>query len=199
MPEKLFHRKNECCGCEACANVCPKGIIEMQADDEGFFYPRITNYQKCIHCHRCEKVCPIKNVSEVSDFQERAVAGYSLSQKEVKASASGGLGTAIAKGFIKNGGIVYGVTYTSDFRGIEYSRARILTELEQFRTSKYAQSRKKDIFLKVKLDLDAGNKVLFVGLPCDTYALQLFLGKKYENLYVCSLICHGPTSVLVHE
>lgn len=199
MPEKLFHKKSECCGCEACANACPKGIIEMQADDEGFFYPRITKPQECMNCHRCEKVCPIKNVSEVSGFRERAVAGYSLSQKEVKSSASGSLGTAIAKGFIKNGGVVYGVAYTNDFRGIEYSRASILTELEQFRTSKYAQSRKKDIFHKVKSDLDAGDKVLFVGLPCDTYALQLFLGKKYENLYVCSLICHGPTSALVHE
>lgn len=199
MPERLFVKKSECCGCEACSNACPKGIIEMKADNEGFFYPKIINPQECINCHLCETVCPIRNASEVINFRERAVAGYSLSQEEIKASASGSLGTAIAKGFILNDGVVYGVAYVNGFRGIEYSRASTLAELEQFRTSKYAQARKKNVFPKVRADLDMGRNVLFVGLPCDTYALQLFLGKKYENLYVCALICHGSTSLMVHE
>ena len=199
MPDQLYQKKNECCGCEACANACPKGIIEMEADAEGFLYPKVTNPNKCINCHRCEKVCPIKNTSEVTDFRERAIAGYSLSQDEIKASASGSLGTAIAKGFISQGGVVYGVAYTEDCLGVEYRYATTIGELEQFRTSKYVQSRKKDVFLRVKSDLDEGKKVLFIGLPCDSYALQLYLCKKYDNLYVCALICHGPTSPLVHK
>lgn len=199
MPEQLFQKKRDCCGCEACANVCPKGIIVMEADDEGFFYPKVTNPDECLNCHRCEKVCPFKNASEVPDFQERAIAGYSLSQDEIKASASGSLGTAIAKGFIKQGGVVYGVAYTANCLGIEYRRAEKEDDLEQFRTSKYAQSRKLDIYQKVREDLRSGIQVLFIGLPCDTYALQLYLGKEYENLYVCALICHGPTSPLVHK
>lgn len=199
MPDQLYQKKSECCGCEACANVCPKGIIEMEADAEGFLYPKVTNPNKCINCHRCEKICPIKNASEVTDFRERAIAGYSLSQDEIKASASGSLGTAIAKGFINQGGVVYGVAYTDDYLGVEYRCATTLDELEQFRTSKYAQSRKKDVFFRVKSDLDEGKKVLFIGLPCDSYALQLYLNKKYDNLYVCALICHGPTSPLVHK
>lgn len=199
MPDQLYQKKNECCGCEACANACPKGIIEMAADAEGFLYPKVTNPDKCINCHRCEKVCPIKNAAEVPGFEERAIAGYSLSQDEIKASASGSLGTAIAKGFINQGGVVYGVAYTDDYLGVEYRRASTLGELEQFRTSKYVQSRKKDVFIRVKSDLDEGKKVLFIGLPCDSYALQLYLNKKYDNLYVCALICHGPTSQLVHK
>ncbi|MBR5349011.1 MAG: Coenzyme F420 hydrogenase/dehydrogenase, beta subunit C-terminal domain [Lachnospiraceae bacterium] len=199
MPEKIYQKKSECCGCETCANACPKGIIVMEADAEGFFYPKVTDPDECINCYRCEKVCPFKNASEVPNFQERAIAGYSLSQDEIKASASGGLGTSIAKGFIKQGGVVFGVTYTDDCLGIEYRRAERAEDLEQFRTSKYAQSRKNDVYQKVRADLDAGKKVLFVGLPCDSYALQLFLGKQYENLYVCTLICHGPTSLLVHQ
>ena len=55
------------------------------------------------------------------------------------------------------------------------------------------------MFLRVQADLDGGKKVLFIGLPCDSYALQLYLNKKYDNLYVCALICHGPTSPLVHK
>ena len=28
--------KKECCGCSACANVCPKQCITMEEDQEGF-------------------------------------------------------------------------------------------------------------------------------------------------------------------
>lgn len=55
----LFENKNECCGCWACANICPKGAISMIADNEGFKYPQIDN-EKCIDCGMCQKVCPIK-------------------------------------------------------------------------------------------------------------------------------------------
>lgn len=199
MPEFLYARKGECCGCEACANACPKGIIEMVADAEGFLYPHISKTDLCIHCHKCEKVCPIKNSSQVPDFHERAIAGYSLSEDEVKMSASGSFATAMAKGFINHGGVVYGVAYTNDFLGIEYRRATLISELDCFRTSKYAQARKNDIFKIVLADLKEGRKVLFIGLPCDTYALQLFLNKEYENLFICALICHGPTSLKVHQ
>lgn len=199
MPNQLFYKKNECCGCEACQNACPKGIIEMAEDPEGFFYPLIIHPELCIKCRRCEKVCPIKNACEVTGFRERAVAGYSKDQNEIRISASGGLGTAIAKGFILQGGIVYGVSYTTDILGAEYHRASTLEDLEQFRTSKYIQSRKNDTFKQVQSDLTTGAKVLFIGLPCDTFALKLFLEKTYENLYVCALICHGPTSSLVHR
>ena len=30
--------KNECCGCFACENICPKECIKMIIDLEGFFY-----------------------------------------------------------------------------------------------------------------------------------------------------------------
>ena len=50
--------KEKCCGCTACASICPKKAIKMVADDEGFLYPKI-DLDKCIDCHLCEKVCPI--------------------------------------------------------------------------------------------------------------------------------------------
>lgn len=33
--------KKDCCGCTACAAVCPKQCIEMESDNEGFCYPRV--------------------------------------------------------------------------------------------------------------------------------------------------------------
>ena len=37
---EIFY-KAKCCGCTACANVCPRGAIKMIEDEEGFKYPYI--------------------------------------------------------------------------------------------------------------------------------------------------------------
>ena len=55
----LYNRKEECCGCTACYAICPKSAITMAEDEEGFKYPQL-NERKCIRCHICLKVCPIK-------------------------------------------------------------------------------------------------------------------------------------------
>lgn len=56
---KLFNEKKECCGCAACANICPKSAITMERDNEGFEFPVIAP-NRCIDCGLCQKVCPIK-------------------------------------------------------------------------------------------------------------------------------------------
>ena len=45
----LLHREN-CCGCAACEQVCPKRCITLKADSEGFWYPKV-NAQICINCN----------------------------------------------------------------------------------------------------------------------------------------------------
>ena len=53
------------CGCSACASICPKHCITMQADYEGFLHPKV-NEADCIDCGLCEKVC-----HELYTFEER--------------------------------------------------------------------------------------------------------------------------------
>lgn len=55
----LFDKKEECCGCSACYCICPTNSIIMEADEEGFLYP-IINYDTCVNCKMCIKVCPFK-------------------------------------------------------------------------------------------------------------------------------------------
>lgn len=59
----LFNKKSECCGCWGCANICPKGAISMQQDNEGFLYPSIDE-KVCINCGLCIKVCPVNTATE---------------------------------------------------------------------------------------------------------------------------------------
>ena len=51
--------KKDCCGCGACSNICPHNCISMNYDEEGFLYPKV-DIEKCIECHLCEKICPLK-------------------------------------------------------------------------------------------------------------------------------------------
>ena len=50
--------KENCCGCEACSAVCPKGAIDMREDGEGFRYPFVRE-EACVRCSLCEQVCPL--------------------------------------------------------------------------------------------------------------------------------------------
>jgi coenzyme F420-reducing hydrogenase beta subunit len=170
----------------------------MQEDEEGFLYPHIVNESECINCKRCLNVCPEKSAGRQPNQPQNSFGGYVNEELAVKGSSSGGFSTAIGKAFGKKGGVVYGVRYSEDCLSIVYDRADCVEAMERFRTSKYAQAYKQDVYTNVKQDLKDGRKVLFVGLPCEVSALYHFV-KDTENLYTISLICHGPTSQKVHR
>ena len=46
-----------CYGCRACMQICTKGAISLQPDEEGFLYPSLDE-SKCIGCGACEERCP---------------------------------------------------------------------------------------------------------------------------------------------
>lgn len=52
----LYKEKEECCGCAACASICPVEAISMKLDEEGFYYP-IIDKEKCVGCKVCLSVC----------------------------------------------------------------------------------------------------------------------------------------------
>lgn len=107
-------RKADCCGSQACAQICPKHYIIMQVDAEGFLYPCIDG-TVCLDCGACEKACPVLHSEpEPMDKKPTAYAAINLDEKIRRESSSGGIFTLLAEQTLDNGGIVYGVAMTTD-------------------------------------------------------------------------------------
>ena len=130
--------KVDCCGCTACANICPKQAITMKPDPEGFLYP-VVNEENCINCGVCDATCPIHNKI---DRTKEKTKGFILRVKDEKIlfeSTSGGGFTALAEYVLKNGGVVYGAGYDDSMRVI-CKKATSNDELKEMRGSKFVQS-----------------------------------------------------------
>ena len=108
---ELYKNKEDCCGCELCAQVCPQSLIQMKADELGFLYPIIEDDTNCINCKKCIKVCPSKNKGRENNEVKESYSFSLPDDDDVRKSASGGLATALGRFFISMGGVVYGVSY----------------------------------------------------------------------------------------
>lgn len=189
---------SNCCGCSVCASKCPKNAISMSYDHEGFLYP-VVDSKMCIECGLCLKVCPIYSEENLSNPYKRTYAGYSLDDEILYNSTSGGFITALSLKVIEMGGLVAGVRYKDDYLKSEYFLAETKEDIAAFAGSKYVQSEKNVIYKQVEENVKQGKYVLFVGCPCDIYAMQRFLGKIYEKFLSCELVCMGVSSYKIAE
>lgn len=185
-------QKEDCCGCEACYQVCPVNCISKETDSEGFYYP-IVDMTSCINCNLCEKVCPIIQQTKL----RKPLYVYASKNKDEiirRNSSSGGIFTLLAEKIIDEGGVVFGVKYNDDWKAIHaYTETKV--GISEFRGSKYIESIIGDSFILVKRFLKQGRKVLFSGTPCQIRGLNLFLrNKKYDKLLTIDFVCHGVPS-----
>lgn len=187
--------KEDCCGCTACANSCPKGAITMQGDSEGFLYP-VIDKNKCTECGICKKVCPVLNkIKNEGTNKEGYIFQYR--DKEVRReSTSGGFFTAIAEYVIKYNGSVYGVSLDENFVA-KHERVTKVEDLWKFRNSKYVQSNPNKTFKQVKEDLNNKLIVLYSGTACQIEGLKNYLQKDYSNLITVDVICRSVPSPLL--
>ena len=188
-------RKEECCGCNACADVCPKNCITFKTDIEGFWYPEV-NKNTCIDCHLCEKACPIISPADkVVRYEEpRVFAAYTKDEEIRTDSTSGGIHSMLALAMYKKNAYVGGAVYNDDHtvsQIIDDNPAR----LPEIRSSKYLQSDSTGVYKEIKKKLREGREVFFCGCPCQVQALYKTLGnKEYDNLTTCDFICRGVNS-----
>lgn len=183
--------KEDCCGCSACAQRCPKQCIKMLEDEEGFLYPKVDE-TKCINCHLCEKVCSVANQAE-SRMPIDSYAAYNMDDGVRKDSSSGGIFTLLAEKVIAEGGVVFGATWNEKWQ-VVHTYTETKEGIAQFRGSKYIQSIIGETYKQAEFFLKSGRKVLYSGTPCQIAGLRLFLRKEYENLLTVDFICHGVPS-----
>lgn len=189
-------KKEKCCGCEACKQICPRKCIEFKYDEEGFMYPKI-NEKDCVDCGLCEKVCPIQNETPHRKPFE-VLAAFNKNESVRKESSSGGIFYLLAKKTIENNGVVFGAKFNKTW-GIEHDFTENVECIQPFMGSKYVQSRIGESFIKVRTFLKQGRLVLFSGTPCQVKALRLFLRKEYKNLLLVEVVCHGVPSPILWQ
>lgn len=189
-------RKENCTGCKACGDICPKGAISFQTDKEGFWYPEV-DPSKCVDCHLCEKVCPELNLKIQKKARTFKPEYYAVVNKDLPVrldSTSGGAFSLLANQVFQAGGYVGGAVYSGDFH-VHHFLTDNPADLERLRSSKYLQSDTAGFFRQVKKLLLDGKKVLVCGSPCQMAALRLYLdGVDTVDLIVCDYVCRGINS-----
>lgn len=184
---KTVCQDNQCTGCMACVNVCPKEAIKIIDNIESFNAG--IDQAKCINCNLCYKVCPnIANCKLQKPIYWKQ--GWAVDEIRRK-SSSGGAASAMIYAFIKDGGYVASCLFEDGKFGFILTNDKI--KAQRFAGSKYVKSNPEKIYQGIKRYLTFGEKVLFIGLPCQSAAVQNFCGKS-DNLYTIDLICHGTPS-----
>lgn len=183
-------KEKMCSGCMACADACPKSAIEVEPGAD--CYRPIINQAKCIDCGKCVSVCQQLNPSAANEpiawYQ-----GWDANADSRSTSSSGGLASAIARGFISHGGLVCACEFVNG--SFVFGIADSVEDISRFKGSKYVKSNPSGTYEKVRALLKEGRKVLFVGLPCQVSAMKKSISPSLaKGLYTVDLICHGTPS-----
>lgn len=188
-------KKDICCGCTACMASCPTKAIEMRPDNEGFLYP-VVKESLCIDCAKCVKVC--MNV-RFYDETQHIYACWSKDDILRAKSSSGGIFSMLAERTLARGGKVCAVGYSEDCTECLHKIINSPDELDDLRRAKFVQSKKYDVYSRLKVLLDEGEEILFCGTPCEVGGLRQYLNKEYSNLTTCDIICGCVSSPEVYK
>ena len=193
---KLKH-KQDCCGCSACAQICPRDCISMTADDEGFLYPNIDE-SRCIQCRKCETACPILTQQASHSPAPEAYAAYASDDQTRSVSSSGGIFSLLARWVLRQNGVVFGAAFAED-HSVHHIMIDSENDLPLLQGSKYVQSRIEHTYIEAKQQLEQGKTVLFSGVACQIAGLRAYLKKDWDKLYTVDVLCHGVPSPKVWE
>lgn len=186
---------DKCTGCRACIERCNYKAISII--DSIHSINAVIDETLCVNCGGCEKVCqvhnPVKTFAPLSWYE-----GWANDKGTRKDSSSGGAATALMTKFVEEYGTVCSCMFSNE--DFCFAVANRPEAIKQFSGSKYVKSNPQAAFRIVKERLQSGERVLFLGLPCQVAGILSFLPKKlHDNLFTIDLICHGTPSIKLLE
>lgn len=186
-----------CCGCGACAVVCPVSAITIKENEYGF-QNRTIDDSKCIQCNKCLQTCPFYHVKALNLHNAKKLIAYkSRNEQHIKFSSSGGIAADLAEQLNRQGYKVYGASYNREMKHAEHIgiEPNATQELKAIQGSKYLQSWTAKAFFEIN-NLDKNEKIIYFGTPCQVAALDKLLNIRGErkNAVLVDLICHGVPS-----
>lgn len=193
---KVLDLAEHCCGCGACASVCPKHCIKMIPDDLGFMYPNV-DVDRCVSCGACERACPVLS-AQSPDATIETLWALATDDGLRMRSSSGGLFGVFALDTLHRGGSVYGAAFVDGSRAVRHVRIADESALDGIMRSKYVQSViGPDIYSGLESDLRKGVPALFAGTACQVKGIKGYLAARrvpIGTLVCIDVICHGVPS-----
>lgn len=184
-----------CYGCGVCALICPKKIIDIKENEEGFYVPSL-NEIMCIDCGLCAKVCSYLDTklsnAYISKNDLHSFAGWSKNPIIRKKCSSGGVSYEIAKGLLRKKYKVCAVRYDISKQRAEHYISKNEEELAESIGSKYIQSYTLNGFKELNKD----DNFLVIGTPCQIDSIRRYikLRKIEEHFILIDFFCHGVPS-----
>ena len=119
-----------------------------------------------------------------------------LNKFDRKYSTSGGFISLLANKLLLCGYNVYGASF-DETMALRHTSVKTSDDVKKTCGSKYVQSSMGNTFHNIKNDLKNGNKVLFIGTPCQIAGISSFLLNSSidcNNLILVELKCYGVPS-----
>lgn len=190
-----FNWVNEkCCGCGACAESCPKQIIELVENEEGFMQACLTDNKQCINCGKCKKICPMNSEYRVAKPLETYM-GWAIDENTRKNGTSGGVISALSYYFVANEHYVVSSELDLEDASVQSKLVSTYDGVRKCSGTKYCQADQSEVIPEIMPLLGSGKKMLVIGTPCQIYGLTANLTEQQKR-YITSVdfICHGVPS-----
>lgn len=188
---------HNCYGCGVCSASCPRKIISIHLNENGFYEPCIDELEKCTECGICLDVCAFNHKERALKPEEvkmNSWAAWSNDEVVRRKCSSGGVGFEIGKQLIEQGYQAVGCRYNVNEQRAEHYIATTVEEFVQSIGSKYIQSYTEEAFKLIKRK---DQKYLITGTPCqiDSFRRMIRKFRCEDNFILMDFYCHCVPSM----